>query len=236
MPTTPPQEAYIAEDVADIARKYLNMRYRILPFWYTAFAKVNKFGGSVVQPVWAVYPPKEAESAATVMQENNDPFLVNRNLLVVPIVTKNQTSVRTWIPSGLWYDAMGGGEMYFRGGSIIPTHYNRAGKTTVDFKASGLALTIALDESKTAQGDLYLDDGATFSSGKSWISFKASMSPDSGLLELAIDGEFGYLPAEKQEITVREVTVLGLGKALEAKTMPAHIILDSVSEVALTVL
>ncbi|KAF3926241.1 Alpha-glucosidase [Dactylellina cionopaga] len=247
MPNTPPQEAYISLDVNEIAKTYLTLRYRILPFWYTAFARVAKFGGSVVQPVWAVYPPQKGEDTIKVMKENNDAFLINRNLLVVPVVTKGQTQVPTWIPAGLWYDASTNGEViattedewmtleapldrmpiYFRGGSVIPMHYNKSGKTTVDFRDGGLSLVVALGADGTASGDLYLDDGLSFSSGKSWITLTATLLDDAKELKLELGGEFGYRPTMKQEITVREVVVMAASS--HAKTVPVDIVLSKES-------
>ncbi|EWC45319.1 hypothetical protein DRE_00718 [Drechslerella stenobrocha 248] len=246
MPNTPSQEAHISDEVAQVARTYLTIRYRILPFWYTAFARVADQGGSVVQPVWAVYPPQEDEDMAKVMKENNDAFLVNSQLLVVPIVTEGQTKVPTWIPAGLWYD-MSNGEviatktdewitleapvekmpLYFRGGSIIPMHYNKTGKTTVDFREGGLALTIALDADGTAGGSVYLDDGVSFGSEKSWVRFTAALSESAEELKLEVDGQFGYFPANEQEITVREVIVMAA--SAHARAIPVTIVLKAAS-------
>jgi len=107
LPNTPNQEAYISDIIANNARKYLNMRYRLLPFWYTAFASISNFGGSVVQPIWSVYPPQQSTSAATiskVMSQGNDSFLINKKLLVAPVVEEGADQVTTWLPRGLWYD------------------------------------------------------------------------------------------------------------------------------------
>ncbi|KAK6356297.1 hypothetical protein TWF718_000664 [Orbilia javanica] len=229
MPNTPPQEAYVSETIAAVARKYLTFRYRILPFWYTAFAKVKTFGGSVLQPVWAVYSPsrRSPEETRRIYQESNDSFLVNRRLLVVPVLSPDQREVTAWFPKGVWYDAITGKVLssvrdswqtvpaplneipiFFRGGSIIPMHYNKSGKTTVDFRSGGLALAIYLDSDGKAEGDLYLDDGKTFSSEKSMITFHAEMDSDTNILTLNIGGTFGYLAQHNPvEVSIREITV-----------------------------
>ncbi|KAK6531258.1 hypothetical protein TWF281_008078 [Arthrobotrys megalospora] len=229
MPHTPPQEAYVSESVANVARTYLTFRYRLLPFWYTAFARINTQGGSVVQPVWAIYPPSRgsAEDMAKVFKESNDAFLINKKLLVLPVVAAKQTQVTAWIPEGLWYDEISGEvlsekkdtwrtidaplermPLFFRGGSIIPRHYANSGKTTVDFRRGGLSLAIFLDFEGRADGDIYLDDGKTFSSEKSMITFSAIMAEDSKSLTLKIEGNFGYLASENPaEVTIREVLI-----------------------------
>ncbi|KAK6363546.1 hypothetical protein TWF730_000974 [Orbilia blumenaviensis] len=236
MPNTRPQEAYISESVAEVARRYLNFRYRLLPFWYTAFAKAKNSGGSVVQPVWAVYPPtkQSPEDTAKIFKEGNDAFLINEKLLVLPVVAAKQRQVTAWIPAGVWYNATEEGvftdwndswrtidaplnkiPLFFRAGSIIPMHYHKSGKTTVDFRAGGLSLAIFLDFAGKAKGDVYLDDGKTFSSGKSMVKFSARTSEDLKRLTLEISGDFGYLAQHNPaEVTIREITVrAGNGKS-----------------------
>ncbi|KAK6499722.1 hypothetical protein TWF481_010081 [Arthrobotrys musiformis] len=231
MPNTPPQEAWVTEAVATVARKYLTFRYRILPFWYTAYSKVSERGGSVVQPVWAVYPPSPEKSSTEVkrvLQESNDAFLINKRLLVLPVVSPGQKSVTAWFPQGVWYDAITGEVLsgargmwrtvdapldripiFFRGGSIIPMHYNKSGKTTVDFRHGGLALHVYLDSKGKAKGSLHWDDGKTFSSPKSKITLTAEMDADLNILTLTVDGTFGYLSTHNPtEITVRELFVV----------------------------
>ncbi|RVD84198.1 uncharacterized protein DFL_005961 [Arthrobotrys flagrans] len=229
MPNTPPQEAYVSEAVAAVARKYLTFRYRILPFWYTAFARVKDCGGSVVQPVWAAYHPirKSPEETRKILQESNDAFLINKKLLVLPVVSPGQREVTAWFPRGVWYDAITGkvysskGDtwrtidapldkipLFFRGGSIIPMHYNKSGRTTVDFRSGGLSLAIYLNSEGKARGDVYLDDGKTFSSAKSMIIFSAEMDPDTNALNLKAEGTFGYLAEHNPvEVSIREITV-----------------------------
>ncbi|EPS36110.1 hypothetical protein H072_10434 [Dactylellina haptotyla CBS 200.50] len=252
MPNTPSQEAHITEEVADVARTYLTLRYRLLPLWYTAFADVKRNGGSVVQPVWAVNVPQKVEDMAQVMKENNDAFMIDKKILVIPVVTKGQTSVHTWIPAGVWYE-VGNGKaiastedqwvdldapiekmpMYYKGGSIIPLHYNKTGKTTVDFRSGGFSLVIALDSSGSAEGAIYLDDGATFSSGKSYIQIYAELGKDTTDLVLRTVGEFGYNPINKNEYKISEVVILAVGS--EPNIIPVEINLALPTKVSIQV-
>jgi alpha-glucosidase len=98
-------------------------------------------------------------------------------------------------------------QLYFRGGSIIPQHYATSGKTSVDFKKSGLTLLIALDLRGQAEGELFLDDGHSFMSGKTWATMSAKLVDESNSVELNVEGDFGYVPASKAEIVVKEVLV-----------------------------
>ncbi|KAJ6259226.1 hypothetical protein Dda_6124 [Drechslerella dactyloides] len=250
MPNTPSQEAHISDVVARVAKKYLNLRYRLLPFWYTVFESVARQGGSVVQPVWAVYPPQTNSHFRHVLSNNNDEFLVGQKLLVLPVVQEGVEKVNAWIPSGLWYDIFTGEvigsrldnfmdldapreemPIYVREGSVIPMHYQKSGKTTVDFRASGLSLLIVFDQNSMATGNLYLDDGATFAKEHSRVKFSALMSGDQRKIILTAEGSFGYAetPVARQEITVREVIIMGTSAHahLTPKITPTRIILES---------
>ncbi|KAF3101696.1 hypothetical protein TWF569_005378 [Orbilia oligospora] len=249
MPNTPPQEAYVSAAVATVARKYLTFRYRILPFWYTAFAKVKQSGGSVVQPVWAVYPPtlkKTTEEVKKIYEESNDAFLINKKLLVLPVVRANEREVNAWFPRGVWYDALTGKvfssgsdiwrtvsapldtiPLFFRGGSIIPMHYNKSGQTTVDFRNGGLSLAIYLDSEGKANGDIHLDDGKTFSSKISMVTLSAHVDPDLNILTLKTDGRFEYLSVgnpdeDDSKFTLRKALKMMWGTIKGNQTAKRH--------------
>ncbi|KAK6544511.1 hypothetical protein TWF694_001203 [Orbilia ellipsospora] len=233
MPNTPPQEAYVSKKVADVARTYLTLRYRLLPFWYTTFATICRIAGSVVQPVWAQYTPqKRGKEMEKVMKNANDCFLIGKDLLVVPVVTPGAKSVTTWIPSGVWYDLLSGSAiashedqwveldapltkmpMLVHGGSIIPMHFNKSGKTTVDFRAGGFSLLVALDAYGHAKGNLYLDDGTHYDSKQSWIHITAELTNNTGrlVIETTSDEIFGYKPKHDDEYIIHEVVLMSVG-------------------------
>ncbi|KAF3908943.1 Alpha-glucosidase [Orbilia brochopaga] len=249
MPNTPSQEAHISDAVSDVARRYLNLRYRLLPFWYTQFANIANIGGSVIQPVWAVHQPKEAD-APRVLHEGNDAFLVGKSLLVVPVLKEGATTVRTWIPKGVWYDILNGETIasqedqwldlaapinrmpvYVCGGTIIPMHYRRHGRTTEAFRAGGLSLLIALDEKGRAQGTLCLDDGVTIGCRQSWIKLDATLDKEGKKVNLEVIGQFLYDQEETwYEITVREVVIMGVTTHTDLKLIQKHIVLCASAE------
>lgn len=47
-----PQELYRWPEVARAARNALSLRYQLLPYLYTAFARAHACGGTVMRPIW----------------------------------------------------------------------------------------------------------------------------------------------------------------------------------------
>ena len=117
--------------VEPICRKYLELRYRLLPYLYSAVHECTTTGTPIMRALWLHFPddPKAVECG--------DQYLWGRNVLVAPVVEKGATSRRVYLPRGDWYDfwtgerVEGGREitrpvdletipLYVREGSILP--------------------------------------------------------------------------------------------------------------------
>ena len=84
LPNIPSQEVTSKPEVAKVGRKYLGLRYRLLPFWYTAAAKAHHTGGTLVAPPWTVFRyPLDQESHIITSCES---ILVDRSFLVLPVL------------------------------------------------------------------------------------------------------------------------------------------------------
>ena len=118
-------------EVEPICRKYLELRYRFLPYLYSAVRECTKTGLPVMRALWLHYPD-DPDAVA-----RGDEYLWGRDLLVAPVVEKAATSRRLYLPRGLWYDFWtgapieGGHELnrpvdletmplYVRAGAILP--------------------------------------------------------------------------------------------------------------------
>ena len=44
------------QEVIDLVRDALRVRYSYLPYWYTVFYQHNKTGAPVIRPLWAEFP------------------------------------------------------------------------------------------------------------------------------------------------------------------------------------
>ncbi|MDX6557199.1 MAG: alpha-glucosidase, partial [Blastocatellia bacterium] len=115
----------------DIIRKYLKLRYQLLPFLYTTLEEAHRTGVPLFRPLMLNYQDDEST------YNLDDEFMIGDDLLVAPIVKPDLTSRLVYLPKGIWYDywtnkKYSGGTMvrvdapletvpmFVRGGAIIP--------------------------------------------------------------------------------------------------------------------
>jgi len=82
----------------DIARRFLHLRMRLLPYTTRLLDEAHDTGVPPVRPMWMEYP-REEDAYACVSQ-----YCLGPDLLVAP-VTRPDGRVRYWIPPGRWHDA-----------------------------------------------------------------------------------------------------------------------------------
>lgn len=172
----------------DIIRKYLKLRYRLLPFLYTTLEEAHRTGVPVFRPLLLNY--QSDHNTLTI----DDEFMVGTDLLAAPILKPGLTQRLVYLPEGTWFDYWTGKEvkggttiraeapletvpLYVRGGTILPMgpEMNYVGEKT------GGPLTFAVypDSKGNAQSALYEDDGVSpaYSKGafrRTVVSYRAT--------------------------------------------------------------
>ena len=155
--------------IEPVCRKYLELRYRLMPYIYSAVRETCKTGLPVIRAMW-LHDPEDPAAVA-----RGDQYLFGRDLLVAPVVEKGATTRPLYLPSGVWYDywtnqrQAGGREitrdvdlatipLYVRAGACIPTGPLRqyTGETVDE------PLTITVYPGADGSSLLYQDDGETF--------------------------------------------------------------------------
>ncbi|MFL6301972.1 MAG: TIM-barrel domain-containing protein [Candidatus Sulfotelmatobacter sp.] len=81
-----------------ICRKYLELRYRMLPYLYSTVHECATTGMPVMRALWLHYPNDPVAVARA------DEYLWGRHFLVAPVVEKGATSRSVYLPRGYWYD------------------------------------------------------------------------------------------------------------------------------------
>src|SRR5262249_35151895 len=85
-------------EVEPICKKYLELRYRLLPYNYTLMREACDTGLPPMRALWLHYS-SDAEAVKL-----GDEYLWGRDLLVAPVGEKGVTARRLYLPEGTWYD------------------------------------------------------------------------------------------------------------------------------------
>ena len=187
--------------VEPICRKYLELRYRMLPYLYSAVHECSTTGMPIMRALWLHFPddPKAVECG--------DEYLWGRSILVAPVAEKGATTRSVYLPRGGWYDFWtherleGGREisrlvdletipLYVRAGSILPLG------PVKQFTGEKVdePLSVSIYPGADAAFLLYEDDGTSFDHCKGeWMgiqmawndahrTFSLSLAPGSRML------------------------------------------------------
>ncbi|KAJ7072850.1 glycoside hydrolase family 31 protein [Mycena amicta] len=241
------------EPYKGMIKDLLRLRYTMLPVWYTAFRETSVTGVPVLRPHYIVFP-KDPKGFAI----DDQYFIGSSGLLVKPITQKDVTQTTVYLPEDeVYYDyfshhvyrgAAKGKDItvkaelhqvpvFIRGGSIVPTR-ERPRRSSPLMRNDPFTLRVALSKTGRATGELYLDDGVSYSHEKGefvWRQFHAATekkvvrltSKDLGgeRKARAVDGVAlaAYEPANGfaktiGEVRVEKVVVFGLsGKPTSVK-------------------
>jgi alpha-glucosidase/alpha-D-xyloside xylohydrolase len=192
--------------VEPILRKYLELRYRLLPYIYSAVREGCETGLPIVRALWLHYPDDPVATA------RGDQYLWGRDVLVSPVVEKGATARRLYLPRGSWFDFWteerleGGREierpvdletmpLHVRAGAILPLGPVRQ---YVDEPVEG-PLTLVIYPGADGAFSLYEDDGRTFAYRKGdWMRIDMGWKNAEHILTLDVaPGSRLRTPAER---------------------------------------
>lgn len=137
----------------EIIRKYLNLRYELMPFYYTLAYESHTTGMPMMRPVSCIDPEYDGPEDSC--------FILGESVLVFPVFEPHYTSMEIKLPEGKWYyfwdDSLhedhvslaintGVLPVFVREGSIIPAGMN--GK-----------ITLHIYLGNKCEGYIYIDDG-----------------------------------------------------------------------------
>lgn len=155
--------------IEPICRQYLNLRYQLMPYLYSAVAEGHRTGMPIIRALWLHYPD-DARAVA-----RGDQYLYGPDILVAPVTEKGATARNVYLPKGRWYDFWtakttdGGREisrpvdlatlpLYVKAGAILPL--GPVKQTTGEH--SDAPVTLRLHPGADGSFTLYEDDGETF--------------------------------------------------------------------------
>jgi alpha-glucosidase len=152
-----------------IRKKYIETRYRLMPYTYTAVEENTRTGVPVMRAMFLEFP--EAG-------DNGEQFMFGKDFLIAPAVWEMLPEIEIELPAGTWYDYWSGAQhagnktinvkstvaempVFVRGGAIIP---RMPLVQHLDETPNGpLELHVYLPQAGgECAGSLYQDDGLSF--------------------------------------------------------------------------
>ncbi|ADW71035.1 glycoside hydrolase family 31 protein [Granulicella tundricola] len=155
--------------VEPICRAFLNTRYQLMPYLYSAAYETHTTGLPLIRSLGLAFP-NDAQSWSTV-----DAYLYGPSLLVAPVFERGATSRKVYLPAGPWYDYWTGKRteggttitvatplesmpLFVRAGAILPTGPIKQYTAEPSTEPTHLTIYPGADGRFT----LYDDDGLTF--------------------------------------------------------------------------
>lgn len=186
---TPSEGALYDDPYKSIVRRYIQLRYLLLPYNYTLAYEQAKFGKALVRPMFY------DASLDSNLFNAGEQFMWGDQMLIAPVLEKNAATKNVYLPAGDWYnflteEKLDGGRwlnekvnlenipVYIKAGSFIPMFIPKnILKNTNDY--SGKEITIKYYPSATkTKYTLFDDDGHTNNTLKNgqyeMISFEKS--------------------------------------------------------------
>jgi alpha-glucosidase/alpha-D-xyloside xylohydrolase len=208
---TPDASQLHDERVEPICRKYLELRYRMLPYLYSTVHECATTGMPIMRSLWLHYP-NDAKAVAC-----GDQYLWGNSVMVAPVVEKGATMRHVYLPKGGWYDFWTSEQiegdreidrdvdletmpLYVRAGSIIPLGpVKQFTSEKVDQPCE-----IRIYPGADASFLLYEDDGSSFNYRKGeWMGIRMAWHDTHKKLTLSLTDGCWMLPPQKRNFEVR---------------------------------
>jgi oligosaccharide 4-alpha-D-glucosyltransferase len=170
-PFAPVEPIAYSSEAQDILKRFIQLRYQMLPYNYTLAWKNATTGAPITRPLFFEEPDNPA------VENIADNFLWGENILVAPVMERGQKIRNVYLPKGLWYDFFTGEQfeggrwieqpltletipVFVRGGSFIPMI--EPIQTTDNYSSENLIVHYFSDESRQeSKYTLFEDDGLT---------------------------------------------------------------------------
>lgn len=200
-------------EVEGICRKYLNLRYSLLPYLYSMAWICHTTGMPVMRALWMHFP--QDGKTATIADE----YMWGDHLLVAPVVEKSAHSRRVYLPAGDWYDfwtheKLSGAQqherpvdlatmpVFARAGTILPVGPVKQ----YALEKSDEPLTLRVYPGQDGVFTLYEDDGDGFAYEKGAFSRTRFSWTDAGRkLKIELVSQSGMHPFTTRNLTIEAV-------------------------------
>lgn len=210
----PSEPVLMEEPYKGFAKQVVLERYKMLPYNYTLAYRQAKYAEPLVKPLFYNYSNDSLAVKAA------DEFLFGDNILVAPVLHKDENSRQVYLPQGLWYEVgtntlNRGNEyieidvsefkkpLFYKEGSFIP-QYICNGENTAEINRKKLMITYVPGLAKSSY-EMYDDDGenknALAQNQFELIKFSSSGKSAKGITIIAQStGNYKGKPAERNTV------------------------------------
>jgi len=196
------QEPYsFGERTTNIVRKFIELRYKLLPYLYTSFYQYIRDGYPILRPLSFV------DQADQNVLYRDDEFMHGDNILISPITEANSKGRYVYFPKGKWYNYWNGSTVYggdehwvdalleempifIKAGAVLP-HYpvqQYVGEKVID----QLTLVVYYNDGQLTS-ELYEDEGEGYDYEKGIYTLKTFSQEGSDsevVIKQSISGHF----------------------------------------------
>jgi len=242
---TPRREPYTFDDNSmGLIKSAIQLRYRMLPLWYTLFEAYASKGEPVVRPLfWDFINDPETHNDENAVENQ---IMLGDSVLVHGISEPQQAEATVYLPKGDfggWYDLYNAEFLtpghhkvpltlqtipaYYRAGSIIPLK-SRIRRSSGCMAQDPLTLQIYLTPQGTATGRVYLDDYRTqaYKDGKSFLNVEFEFKGGKLSVTSVSGGSPIYDPYVNPTVEiaaeVEKVEIFGLSAAPTSASLQAN--------------
>jgi oligosaccharide 4-alpha-D-glucosyltransferase len=170
IPQIESEPVFYDEPNKSILRKFVELRYRLMPYVYTLMYEASTKGTPLVRPMFFY------DNTDSNLFKATDQYFFGDALLIAPVLEKGATKRRLYLPKGEWYnfwnpkEKRNGGEwidadlttetipVYVKAGTVLPM--KPAFDNTVNYPAGKIILHV-FPATGTFSSNMYEDDGTT---------------------------------------------------------------------------
>ncbi len=205
----PSEPVYWSEQTQNIVRKYMKIRYQMLPYNYTLAYQNATTGSPLMRPLFYQY------SSDTAACRVEDEYLWGDNMLVAPVTMKGIGSRSIYFPEGRWFDFLTGKEyagntrvdfpvtlenipVFAKAGSFIPmanpvtsTDYYKANEYSVKYYPSGQSEFVQFEDNG-------LDNKSISGNKFELITYKGSADNHKTSISISKTGTWEGMPTSRK--------------------------------------
>jgi alpha-glucosidase len=210
------RQPWVYGDQAErVATDAINLRYQLLPYFYSLEREAYETGVGIVRPLVWEYP-NDAEAA-----DKTDEWMDGDALLVAPVFGQGEAHRDVYLPAGSWYDYFRGTRydggttidypvnpqtwadipLFVRAGSIVATQAVQ--QWVGQSKVTNVRLDVFPSPARKAVFMYYDDDGATYAYERG-LFFKqtVTVTQDAGSVQVSVSPSSGSYATPLQMYTL----------------------------------